>query len=61
MTIPDDVKLTPWMDQYWKFKDQYPDALLLFRMGDFYELFFDDARVAAAALFSIAVGSLSPM
>ena len=50
MTIPDDVKLTPWMDQYWKFKDQYPDALLLFRMGDFYELFFDDARVAASVL-----------
>ena len=38
------------MDQYWKFKDQYPDALLLFRMGDFYELFFDDARVAASVL-----------
>ena len=50
MAIPDDVKLTPWLDQYWKFKDQYPDALLLFRMGDFYELFFDDARVAASVL-----------
>ena len=50
MTIPDDVKLTPWLDQYGKFKEQYPDALLLFRMGDFYELFFDDARVAASVL-----------
>ncbi|MCR4817736.1 MAG: DNA mismatch repair protein MutS [Fretibacterium sp.] len=50
MAIPDDVKVTPWLDQYWKFKDQYPDALLLFRMGDFYELFFDDARVAASVL-----------
>ncbi|MBR1673120.1 MAG: DNA mismatch repair protein MutS [Fretibacterium sp.] len=50
MAIPDDVKLTPWLDQYGKFKEQYPDTLLLFRMGDFYELFFDDARVAAAVL-----------
>lgn len=50
MSIPDDVKMTPWLDQYKIFKEQYPDALLLFRMGDFYELFFDDARKAAAAL-----------
>lgn len=48
--IPDDVKITPWLEQYRSFKEQYPDALLLFRMGDFYELFFDDARAAAAAL-----------
>ena len=48
--IPDDVKMTPWLDQYKKFKEQYPDALLLFRMGDFYEMFFDDARAAASVL-----------
>ncbi|QLH41217.1 MAG: DNA mismatch repair protein MutS [Defluviicoccus sp.] len=38
------------MAQYWAIKDQYPDCLLFYRMGDFYELFFDDAVKAAAAL-----------
>ena len=35
------------MQQYLGFKADYPDILLLFRMGDFYELFFEDARKAA--------------
>ncbi|MBQ6772430.1 MAG: DNA mismatch repair protein MutS [Synergistaceae bacterium] len=48
--IPDDIKITPWLEQYKSFKSQYPDALLLFRMGDFYELFFDDARTASKTL-----------
>ena len=34
---------TPMMQQYFRIKAQYPDILLLYRMGDFYELFFDDA------------------
>ena len=38
------------MQQYLRIKAQYPDALLLYRMGDFYELFYDDARRAAALL-----------
>ncbi|MEL6410794.1 MAG: DNA mismatch repair protein MutS [Pseudomonadota bacterium] len=38
------------MAQYQKIKAQYPDALLFYRMGDFYELFFDDAVIAAEAL-----------
>ncbi len=38
------------MAQYLAIKEQYPDALLFYRMGDFYELFFDDAKQAAAAL-----------
>ncbi|MBQ9896223.1 MAG: hypothetical protein IJM40_02785, partial [Synergistaceae bacterium] len=46
----DDVKITPWLEQYKNFKEQYPEELLLFRMGDFYELFFDDAKTAAAVL-----------
>ena len=46
----EDVKLTPWLEQYKNFKEQYPEELLLFRMGDFYELFFDDAKKAAAVL-----------
>jgi len=42
--------MTPVMAQFWSVKRQYPDCLLFFRMGDFYELFFDDAVAAAAAL-----------
>lgn len=41
---------TPFMAQYLKIKEEYPDSLLFFRMGDFYELFFDDALKAAEAL-----------
>ncbi len=50
MPIPEDVKVTPWLSQYKQWKLEYPDALLLFRMGDFYELFFDDARDASSIL-----------
>ena len=42
--------MTPWLSQYRQWKTEYPNALLLFRMGDFYELFFDDARTAASVL-----------
>jgi DNA mismatch repair protein MutS len=41
---------TPLMKQYYAIKQQYPDTLVLFQVGDFYELFFDDAKKAAAAL-----------
>ena len=41
---------TPVMQQYLRIKAQYPDTLLLYRMGDFYELFYGDARRAAALL-----------
>jgi len=40
-------KLTPMLAQYMEIKGEHPDALLLFRMGDFYETFFDDAAVLA--------------
>ena len=42
--------VTPMMAQYLEIKAQYPDALLFYRMGDFYEMFFDDAVAAAEAL-----------
>ncbi len=42
--------LTPMMAQYHALKAQAPDCLLFYRMGDFFELFFDDAKIAAAAL-----------
>ena len=39
-------KYSPMMMQYLKIKESYPDVLILFRLGDFYELFFDDAKIA---------------
>src|SRR6201994_2754485 len=45
-----DATTTPLMRQYSAAKAQNPDALLFFRMGDFYELFFEDAQVAAREL-----------
>jgi DNA mismatch repair protein MutS len=47
---------TPVMQQYLRAKDAYPDAIVLFRLGDFYELFFDDA-VKTAAMLDIALTS----
>ena len=41
---------TPMMQQYWASKNAHPDALLFYRMGDFYELFYDDAVRAAKLL-----------
>ncbi len=45
-----EVKNTPLMEQYFAIREQYPDMLLLFQVGDFYELFFEDAKKAAAFL-----------
>ena len=44
------ANVTPMMAQYLEIKQDHPDALLFYRMGDFYELFFDDAAAAAQAL-----------
>ncbi len=44
------ARLTPMMQQYFSAKDAHPDCLLFFRMGDFYEMFYDDAEVAAREL-----------
>jgi DNA mismatch repair protein MutS len=41
---------TPMMAQYHALKAEAPDCLLFYRMGDFFELFFDDARIASACL-----------
>ncbi|NIA02528.1 MAG: DNA mismatch repair protein MutS [Nitrospirae bacterium] len=43
-------KLTPMMAQYKAIKEKYSDCILMFRMGDFYEMFFEDALVAAGIL-----------
>src|SRR5690554_2590300 len=42
--------LTPMMQQYVDVKKEYSDALLFFRLGDFYEMFFDDAKIASKEL-----------
>jgi DNA mismatch repair protein MutS len=41
---------TPMMQQYWRLKNQHPDQLMFYRMGDFYELFYEDAKKAARML-----------
>ena len=51
-------KLTPMMEQYQKVKDQYPDAFLFYRLGDFYELFNDDA-IKGAQLLELTLTSRS--
>jgi len=45
-----DEKLTPMMKQYSDIKRKHPDDILFFRMGDFYEMFFDDAKIASKIL-----------
>ena len=43
-------KLSPMMQQYFEVKDKYKDCILFFRLGDFYEMFFDDAVIVSKAL-----------
>ena len=45
-----DPTTTPMMRQYLSVKEQYPDAILFYRMGDFYEMFFEDAVAASEVL-----------
>ena len=45
-----DTRVTPMMEQYVEIKAANPDSLLFYRMGDFYELFFEDAEIASRAL-----------
>lgn len=48
--------MTPMMVQYLKVKSEYPDALLFYRLGDFYEMFFDDAKTASRELDLVLTG-----
>ncbi len=57
--LPEGVKSTPMLEQYFHWKNEYPDCLLFFRMGDFYEMFFDDAEEASKIL-DIALTSRDP-
>ena len=44
------AKLTPMMEQYFEIKNKYKDCILFYRLGDFYEMFYDDALVASKEL-----------
>ncbi|HYN44121.1 MAG TPA: DNA mismatch repair protein MutS [Thermoanaerobaculia bacterium] len=44
------MRTTPMLEQYWALKQEVPDAILLYRLGDFYEMFFEDAEAAAPLL-----------
>jgi DNA mismatch repair protein MutS len=46
----DNGRITPMMEQYFRIKSANPDSLLFYRMGDFYEMFFEDAEIASRAL-----------
>ena len=46
----DRSKLSPMMQQYMEIKDKYPEELIFYRLGDFYEMFFDDALIASREL-----------
>src|SRR5438093_10383465 len=48
--VPAESPLSPAMRQYQQFKAQYPGYILFFRMGDFYEMFWEDAKTAAKTL-----------
>lgn len=43
-------QVTPMMSQYLKTKEEYSDCILFYRLGDFYEMFFDDAITASREL-----------
>jgi len=50
------VSMTPMMRQYLELKEKYSDCLLFFRLGDFYEMFFEDAKTAAKELDLVLTG-----
>ncbi len=51
-----DAKLSPMMIQYFQIKSEYSDCILFFRLGDFYEMFFDDAKLASKELDLVLTG-----
>lgn len=50
------AEFTPMMKQYFKIKENYKDAILFYRLGDFYEMFFDDAKTASRELELVLTG-----
>lgn len=50
------MALTPMMKQYFEIKEKYKDCIIFFRLGDFYEMFFDDAKIASRELELVLTG-----
>ena len=50
------AELSPMMKQYFQIKENYKDAILMFRLGDFYEMFYDDAKTASKVLELVLTG-----
>lgn len=50
------AEMTPMMRQYLETKKEYPDTILMYRLGDFYEMFFDDAKIASRELELVLTG-----
>ena len=50
------MALSPMMQQYFQIKENYQDTILMFRLGDFYEMFFDDAKLASKELELVLTG-----
>lgn len=49
-------KYTPMMNHYLEVKEQHPDAIIFYRLGDFYEMFFEDAKIASSELDLVLTG-----
>ena len=52
-------QLSPMMQKYMETKEQYKDCILFYRLGDFYEMFFDDAILASKELESVSYTHLT--
>ena len=52
------AEFSPMMQQYMRIKEQYKDSILFFRLGDFYEMFFDDAKIASEELDLVLTGKV---
>lgn len=52
----DKTKYTPMMQHYLQLKEEYPDAILMYRLGDFYEMFFEDAKTVSRELDLVLTG-----
>ncbi|MBP3691791.1 MAG: hypothetical protein J6I80_00950, partial [Clostridia bacterium] len=50
------TQLSPAMQQYMNIKNQYSDCILFFRLGDFYEMFFEDAKLVSEELDLVLTG-----
>ena len=50
------AEFTPMMQQYLSIKEEYKDTILMYRVGDFYEMFFDDAKLVSSVLDLVLTG-----